>query len=219
MVIIRAVAVAASTASVTILVHDLVTEPLMGLARAVVAAIADRDPTALALPLDQLVVGGAALALGICWLWLVLGVVSAALDIRLGPRWVRTLVAVALGVTALHGPASAEPSGERAVPSASGGVLNGLPLPDRAVAAAASSPTAARTGPVTPTLRVRAGDSLWSIAAALLPPGASASDVDTVWRHIADANRDVLGPDPDLIFPGTSLRVPPLDSLLGKENP
>jgi nucleoid-associated protein YgaU len=211
--------VALLTASATLLVHALVTEPLTRLARASAAAAAGRDPGALVLPLDELVLAGAALALAVCWLWLLLGVVSAALDIRLGPRWVRTLTAVALGVTALHGPAGAEPSGERAVPSASAGVLAGLPLPDRAVAIAARAPAAARTGPVASTVRVRAGDSLWSIAAAMLPPETSPNDVSAAWQRIAAANTDVLGPDPDLIFPGTTLQVPPLDQLLGEETP
>lgn len=219
MVVVRAVAVASLTVSATLLVHSLVTEPLTGLARAGAAAAAGRDPAALFLPLDELVVAGAALALAVCWLWLLLGVVSSVLDVRLGPNGVRALTAVALGMTALHGPASAEPSGERAVPSASAGALAGLPLPDRAEALAAPQPAAPRTGPVARTVRVRTGDSLWSIAAAILPTDASRSEVDMAWRAIAAANTDVLGPDPHLIFPGTTLRVPPLDRPLGKDTP
>lgn len=217
MLVVRAIAVGLLTMSATLGVHGLVTEPLARLARAVAVAVADRDPGALARPLDELVVTGAALALAVCWLWLLLGVVSAALDIRIGPRWVRSLAAVALGVTALQGPAIAEPSGEQAVPAA--GALAGLPLPDRAAAVASPAPAAARTQPAVPTVLVRAGDSLWSIATALLPSSASPDDVDAAWRRIAAANTDVLGADPDLIFPGTTLRVPPLDHLHGKERP
>lgn len=215
--VVRAITVGIVTVSATLGLHGLVAGPLSRLARAARSAAAARDPAALALPLDELVITGAALAFAVCWLWLLLGVVSAAMDIRLGPRWVRTLTAAALGMAALQGPAVAEPSGEQATPTASVGALAGLRLPDRAAAMAAQAP-AARTGP-TQAIRVRAGDSLWSIAAAQLPPGASAGDVDAAWRRIAAANTEVLGPDPDLIFPGTALRLPPLDHLLRKERP
>lgn len=219
MVVVRAIAVGMLTVSATIGVQSLVTGPLTRLGRAGAAAVAQRDPSALVLPLEELVLAGAALALAVCWLWLLLGVVSVALAIRLGPSWVRTLTAVALGVTALQGPAGAEPNGQQAVPSASTGALAGLPLPDRAVALAPPAISAARIQPAASEVRVRAGDSLWSIAAALLPPGSSPGDVDAAWQRIAAANADVLGPDPDLIFPGTTLRVPPLDHPLRKERP
>lgn len=53
---------------------------------------------------------------------------------------------------------------------------------------------------------VRPGDSLWRIAAEhdrADGPGAGAS-----WRDWYDANADVIGPDPDLIHPGTVLTSP-----------
>jgi hypothetical protein len=57
---------------------------------------------------------------------------------------------------------------------------------------------------------VRPGDTLWGIAAAHLPPAPrSAAAVDRYWRRIYRANRATLGPDPDLIHPGTRLVVPP----------
>jgi nucleoid-associated protein YgaU len=59
-------------------------------------------------------------------------------------------------------------------------------------------------------VRVRAGDSLWAIAERHLPAGAPDSAVEAGWRLLADANADRIG-HPDLIFPGTVLRVPPLD--------
>ena len=58
------------------------------------------------------------------------------------------------------------------------------------------------------TYVVRPGDSLSAIAARLLPD-ADASRLDAAWRQLHRANRDVIGPDPDLIIPGTTLRVPP----------
>jgi nucleoid-associated protein YgaU len=56
---------------------------------------------------------------------------------------------------------------------------------------------------------VRPGDTLWGIAAAQLPPAwRSPATIDRYWRQVYRANRAVLGPDPDLIHPGTRLRVP-----------
>lgn len=237
----RAAGVALLTVLATAAVQQLVTPPLLQLARAGARAVADGDPATLVLPLDELVVLGAALALTACWLWGLLGVVSATVAVatarlapggatdrrrlgslvgdRLGPRCVRTLTALALGVTALQAPAQAEPSGEQAIPAASVDSLTGLPLPDRAVSAAPKAGAHAHARPVPRTVRVAGGDSLWSIAARLLPRDATSAEVDRAWRRLAAANPEVLGPDPDLIFPGTSLRVPPLDRSLGKERP
>lgn len=54
------------------------------------------------------------------------------------------------------------------------------------------------------------GDCLWDIAAARLGPGAPAAAVDRAWRLLYDANRDVIGDDPNLILPGQRLRLVPL---------
>ena len=53
------------------------------------------------------------------------------------------------------------------------------------------------------------GDTLWSIAADALGPDAAAAEIDAAWRVVATANRGVVD-DPDLIFPGTELAMPPL---------
>lgn len=82
-----------------------------------------------------------------------------------------------------------------------------LPSPSAAptVTAPASTPApaAAPAGYV-----VQPGDSLWSIAAGQLPPGASAARIATAWPTWWSANRDRLGADPDLIHPGTRLTPP-----------
>jgi len=57
---------------------------------------------------------------------------------------------------------------------------------------------------------VRPGDCLWSIAERLVPD-ADAAVVDAAWRRVHHANRRIVGPDPDLILPGTTLRIPPLE--------
>lgn len=85
----------------------------------------------------------------------------------------------------------------------------GLPLPER--------PTGGPVPPAAPPapsswsrVEVRAGDTLWGLARDLLPPGADPRTVDRLWRAVHEANRAVVGADPDLILPGTVLEVPDL---------
>ena len=61
---------------------------------------------------------------------------------------------------------------------------------------------------VGPVVVVEPGDCLWRIAAEHLPPGAGAARVAAEWPRWWAANRDVVGPDPDLILPGQHLRAP-----------
>lgn len=72
--------------------------------------------------------------------------------------------------------------------------------------------TAPSTGttPAPTAYTVVPGDCLWTIAAHRLPPTASAAEVDRAWRAIYDANRTVIGSNPDLILPGQVLALPPL---------
>ncbi|MEE8330445.1 MAG: LysM domain-containing protein [Acidimicrobiia bacterium] len=63
----------------------------------------------------------------------------------------------------------------------------------------------------TETYVVRPGDSLWAIACRhLQASGAPTTDaaIDRMWRTIYAANRQVVGEDPDLIYPGTQLTIP-----------
>jgi nucleoid-associated protein YgaU len=60
------------------------------------------------------------------------------------------------------------------------------------------SPAPTSTGPLS-VHTVVPGDTLWSIAASQHAPGG--------WRHIYEANRDVVT-NPDLIRVGQSLRIP-----------
>jgi hypothetical protein len=55
---------------------------------------------------------------------------------------------------------------------------------------------------------VHRGDSLWTIAHRHLGPGATDAEVARAWPHWYAANRDVVGPDPDVLLPGQVLRVP-----------
>lgn len=55
---------------------------------------------------------------------------------------------------------------------------------------------------------VQPGDTLWSIAARRLGPGATAPAIAVEWRHWHAANRELIGPDPRRLRSGVSLRVP-----------
>jgi hypothetical protein len=57
---------------------------------------------------------------------------------------------------------------------------------------------------------VEGGDTLWDIAAAHLPPAQrSAATIHQYWPQVYQANRRVVGVDPNLIHPGTHLDVTP----------
>jgi len=75
---------------------------------------------------------------------------------------------------------------------------------------AESTAPSSGTAPAPTAYTVVRGDCLWTIAAHRLPPTASAAEVDRTWRAIYDANRTVIGPNPDLILPGQVLELPPL---------
>ena len=119
----------------------------------------------------------------------------------LQPRFVRLVVAAALGMALA--PAAADARGS----------VDGLRLPDRVSGAEALRLTPPTVGPSpdragASSHRVRPGDSLWAIAARLLPATASRSEVDQAWRWLYRRNRTVIGPDPELIHPDTTLHIP-----------
>ncbi len=75
-------------------------------------------------------------------------------------------------------------------------------------ASAVTSPDRRERDRVPRRHRVLAGESLWSIAAHLLP-NAGPGRLDATWRLIHRANRRAIGDDPDLLIPGTTLQLPP----------
>ena len=93
-------------------------------------------------------------------------------------------------------------------------VVSGLPVPDRV----ALDPPASRPLRVPPAAKpdgidvsrhvVSPGDTLWQVAAGSLPAAASDADIDRRWRDIWSENQAEIGPDPDLIHPGTTLHLP-----------
>lgn len=131
-----------------------------------------------------------------------LGVSSRVLA-RFTPSVLRgVLLAGAAGVLAV-GPAQA---GEIAGPeSRLPHSVNGLQLPDRPDTQV-RAPTMRASTPQ--TVQVRPGDTLWAIAARTLPEGATDTQIAAATRAWHRANRDVIGADPNLIFP-TQRLIPP----------
>ncbi len=209
--------------------------PPMG---AVLGPLRGRGPGALAtMPFETLVLGGCALAVlaAVAWLALVsactalvatarvlapgavagrsglhrgLGALGDLTD-RCTPLAVRAVVTsltVGVGVTVAVGPALADTSGSPGPPPRSpAAALTGLPLPDRTTGAAARPASWQDRS----ALVVRSGDSLWSLAERRLPDGSSDRAVTHGWHRLYAVNADRVGPDPDLLHPGTRLVVPP----------
>jgi nucleoid-associated protein YgaU len=118
----------------------------------------------------------------------------------------RALLAGAAGAL-IVGPAHAE---QLAAPDSQRHSVDGLPLPDRPdvveVVHRDSAPSS--------VIEVRRGDTLWAIAARSLSDDASDAEIAAATARWHRANRDVIGDDPDLIFPAQHLTPP-----TGKEHP
>jgi hypothetical protein len=141
-----------------------------------------------------------------------------------GPRWWRTAVLTACGIGVAAQAAAATPAPERppcAGPCAPALVglptpdLDGLPYPDLPTGPPTRMPrpiAPGRAGPhgqVRPAqVTVRVGDCLWTIATALAPPDAGVPAIAALTARLYAANRQLVGDDPDLIYPGTVLRAP-----------
>jgi hypothetical protein len=126
---------------------------------------------------------------------------SSRLVVAITPVMMRSaLVAGAAGALAI-GPAHAGPA---EAPQAPRHTVDGLRLPDRPDVV---EPVRRVSSPP-PAVPVRAGDTLWTIAARTLPDGATDADIARATRQWHDANRDVIGDDPDLIFPTQHLTPP-----------
>jgi hypothetical protein len=99
------------------------------------------------------------------------------------------------------------PSRRRESRSTPGGRHLVTPATDAEPTATDAEPAATAAGVDEDTHRVRPGESLWSIAERHMP-GARPAEIDAGWRRIHRDNRAVIGSDPDLIIPGTTLRLP-----------
>jgi nucleoid-associated protein YgaU len=148
------------------------------------------------------------------------------------PGAARRLAAVLLGASLTSTAIAASPALAVDRPHVTvarvGPTIVGLPLPDRPASPGGWTPdrpaTPRHTRPAGPVhlvtspararhpgvgeVVVHRGDSLWDLAARHLGPDASAADVAAEWPRWYAANRQVIGPDPDLLLPGERL-VPP----------
>ena len=77
---------------------------------------------------------------------------------------------------------------------------------------AATSTRPARIESQGDTYVVRSGDSLWRIAEQTLADRTqgtvTSSDIAQFWPVVYEANRTLIGDDPNLIFPGQTLQIP-----------
>ena len=182
--------------------------------------LADARPPGLR-PLDDVLAGVLGLALVTASLLWAVSLVLAGIEAVASPgvaafvrrvprpRLARAVALGLVGAVAVSVPAHAGTT----APEPARDPLVGLPLPDRVVTGvrhqAVAPPTRLVARAPVRSVEVRAGDSLWSIAERTLGPGATDAAVDAAWRAVAAANDRVLD-DPDLIFPGTELALPPL---------
>lgn len=132
---------------------------------------------------------------------------SSRLVVLITPSVMRRAVLAGATGALVIGPAHA---GQVQGPQAPHHVVDGLPLPDRPDAVG----SAHRMSAPAPVLRVRPGDTLWAIAARMLPQDATDAEIAHATGRWHDANRDVIGDDPDLIFPTQHLMPP-----TGKDQP
>jgi LysM domain len=188
-------------------------------------------------PADAIADVAAVLAL-VAWVWLLVGAMVTVVEAttrspgqriasRIAPASWRRLVLSAVGIGLLGAPvgvAHASPGDGIHVMSATGPdpgsaatpaeVVRGLPLPDRPFGRLAAGGIADVEqdlgGSSRPPARVtvRPGDSLWAIAERHLGSGADIQAVATEWRRWYAANQSRIGPDPNLIHPGTVLHAP-----------
>jgi LysM repeat protein len=167
----------------------------------------------------------------------VAGRISAAVATAVTPAACRGVIRIVLGATAISAPvtpvaaSAVEPAAYTLTTSSTGGpnaefadlpgierpamVAGWVPtVPEAAPAAAPQIDVRLVTTPPSETeamldeVVVRRGDTLWEIAARALGRQATAAEIAAEWPRWHAANREVIGADPDLIYPGTVLRAP-----------
>ena len=129
------------------------------------------------------------------WAWLVPTALRAAL----------------LGATGAAVVTSTATAAEAPAPATAARLEVGRPLTSAPPVVASAVPTVkpAVTAEASVQSRVVApGDSLWGIAAQHLGPNATPAQVAEEWPRWYASNRDVVGPDPDLLRVGAVLEAP-----------
>jgi nucleoid-associated protein YgaU len=111
------------------------------------------------------------------------------------------------------------PSSVASTPAVSPAVAAPSSLPPTSVPASpptVSTPTTPTTPPApsAPSIPLRAsrhtvvpGDTLWDLAAAASPPGASPAVVTALWQQWYASNRATIGANPSLLLPGELLSL------------
>jgi hypothetical protein len=166
---------------------------------------------------DDLLLRSCSAALLVCTAWAWAAVLACVIDAvrehtgepRLGmPAGLRRLVLLACGVTLATTASPALATSDLGHDPAAHiqELVAGLTLPDRTTDIDPDRPHRVST-PASRTVRVRAGDSLWTITDHLFPQ-ADTGDVARGWHELYDANRDVIGADPSTIRPGMILEIP-----------
>ena len=145
-----------------------------------------------------------------------LGRIARSVSRALLPAAVYRLVAGAVGLGVLLAPVAAGARGVSAPHAGAGpasAASSALPAPTWPSNPPRSTPRL--PAPAVPTAHperadvvVRAGDSLWHIAAQQLGSRASSAEIAATWPRWYAANRPVIGADPDLIMPGDHLHAP-----------
>ena len=140
---------------------------------------------------------------------------------RFARSW-RMLTALLVGLSLACGGGGGGAGGSQATVVATGPAASPVASPQRpalaspvtgsspVVPAVSASPTTATTagaggGGNGQTYDIQSGDTLLSIAEQFYGDA-------TQWRKIYDANRDVIGSNPDALKVGTTLKIPPKDS-------
>jgi nucleoid-associated protein YgaU len=148
------------------------------------------------------------------WLPGALGRAASRLAARVTPVAARRAARLAIGLAVASGPVAAALPATAwsvpvehlpAVPAADGTAAPALPAVGRPGPATAA---VIATGPTDAQVIVARGDCLWDIAARALGPDAGNADIAAEWPRWYEANRGVIGADPDLIQPGMVLRPP-----------
>lgn len=128
---------------------------------------------------------------------------------RLAPGVVRA----ALGLSVVAAPVAASPLAvaDSSVTECADAMWSGLDRPASAdaVIVPAGDPPSSDDSAGPEVVIVRRGDTLWALARDHLGPRASAADTAAEWPRWFAANRDEIGPDPNLLRLGLALNVPP----------
>lgn len=146
----------------------------------------------------------------------VIGRFSRRWAMRLAPTAIRTALGLMLGIT----PVVLAPT--IAAPASAAEITEDEPIIGRPLGSAvassgtehaahdpASTEVAALAMGKGDRVTVRVGDSLWSIAEDHLARNASVRDIAAEWPRWFAANRDEIGPDPNMLQIGTTLTAPP----------